>query len=105
MDSDEVLTTDVGITKLMNVGHLGAGDRTRRTFATCVVTQATLFVVSEDRFPHQSLVNPDYSVRTVMVVNRRFLAWAPANYQHLDRLVPENSMAPVIAFFESEVRL
>lgn len=105
MDSDEVLTTDVGITKLMNIGYIGACDRTLRTFATGVVTQATLFVVREDRFPHEALMNPDYSVRTVVIVNRRFVAWAPANHQHLDRLVAENSMAPVIAFFESDVRL
>ena len=105
MDSDEVLTTDVGITKLMNVGYFGPRDRTHRTFAAGVVTQATLFVVREDRFPHEALMNPDNAVRTIVIVNRRFLAWAPANHQHLDRLVAENSMAPVITFFESDVRL
>lgn len=105
MDSDEILTTYVGITKLMNIGYLGARDRTLRTFATGAVTQATLFVVRKDRFPHEALMNADYSVRTVVIVNRRFVAWAPANHQHLDRLIAENSMTPVITFFEPDVRL
>ena len=105
MYSDEVLTTDVGITKLMDVGYLGARDRPLRTFATGVVTQATLFVVREDRFPHEALMNADYSMRTVVIVNRRFVAWAPANHQHLDCLIAENPVTPVIAFLESDVRL
>ena len=105
MDSDEILTTDIGITELMNIGYFGARDRTLRTFATGVVTQATLLVVREDRFPHEALMNADYSVRTVVIVNRRFVAWAPANHQHLDGLIPKNAMTPVITFFESDVRL
>lgn len=40
-----------------------------------------------------------------MIVNRRLLAWAPADHQHLDRSIPANSMAPVIAFLEAGVRL
>ena len=105
MDSNKILTTYVGISQLMNVGHLGARDRARGTFTTGVVTQAAFFVVRKDRFPHESLVNEDGSVRTVVVVNRRLLAWVPANHQHLDGFIAENSMAPVIAFLESEIRL
>ena len=105
MDSDEILATDVGITKLMNVWYLGTRDGTRRTFATGVVTQATIFVEGEDRFPHEPLMYPDDSVRTVVIVNRRLLAWTPADHQHLDRFVAKNSMTPVITFFESDVRL
>ena len=105
MDSDEVLTPDFRIAKLVNVRHLGARDCTGWTFAAGVVTQATLLVVREDRFPHEPLMNADDSVRTVVIVNRRFLAWAPANHQHLDRCIAANSMAPVIAFLESNVRL
>ena len=105
MDSDEVLTADLGITKLMNVGHPGACDGTGRTFATSVVRQAAFFVVRKDCFPHESLVHEDGSVRTIVVVNRRLLAWVPANHQHLDRFIAENSMAPVVAFLKSDVRL
>ena len=105
MDSDEVLTTYVGITKLMNIGYFGARDRTPRTFATSVVTQATLLVVRKDRFPHEALMNLDYSARTVVIVNRRLLAGPPADHEHFDRVVATNSMPPVITFLEADVRL
>ena len=105
MDGDEVLSTDVGITKLMNVRYLGPRDRTRRTFATRVVTQATLIVVREHRFPHEPLMHPHDSVRSVVIVNGRLLSGAPTDHQHLDCGVTKNSMSPVITFFEADVRL
>jgi hypothetical protein len=69
------------------------------------VTQTLLFVVRENRFPHQALMNPDDTVRPVVIVNRRLLAWAPADHQHLDGFIATNSMAPVVAFLETDVRL
>ena len=33
------------------------------------------------------------------------MAWAPADHQHLDRLIATNSMAPVIALLEAHIRL
>src|SRR6185369_14762495 len=105
VNSDEVLATDVGITKLMNVRDFGAGNGSCRTLATGVITQALSIVVSKNRFPHQSLVNANNTMRTVVIVNRRLLAGPPADHQHLDRFVPTNAMAPVIAFLEAEVRL
>ena len=50
-------------------------------------------------------MNANYSVRTIVVVNRRLLAWAPTDHQHLDRFIATNSMTPVITFLESDVRL
>jgi hypothetical protein len=105
MDSDEVLTTDIGIAKLMNVGNFGAGDSTNRTFPTTFVPQALIFVERKNRFPHESGMDPNNSVRTVMVVNRSFVARSPADDEHLDRFIATNAMAPVIAFLESYVRL
>ena len=57
MNRDEILTTDFGISELMNVRNFGARDGARRTFATRVVTQTLLVIVFEDCFPHQTLVN------------------------------------------------
>ena len=50
-------------------------------------------------------MNSHYPVRAVVIVNRRLLAWAPADHQHLDGGIAANSMAPVIAFLEPDVRL
>jgi hypothetical protein len=50
-------------------------------------------------------MDPNNSVRTVMVVNRSFVARSPADDEHLDRFIATNAMAPVIAFLESYVRL
>ena len=105
MDSDEILTTGVGISQLMNVRNIGARDGAGRTFATVVTTQTLLYVVSKDGLEHLSLLNANYSMRTIVIVNRRLLAWAPADHQHFDRLITTNSMTPVIAFLESDVRL
>ena len=104
MDSYEILATDVGIAKLVNVGYAGTRDCTGRTFASRVVTQTFLTLEYKDRLPHQPTVHADNSVRTIVVVNRRPMSWSPANHQHFDRLVTTNAVAPVIAFFESDVR-
>src|SRR5215213_2441595 len=105
VNSDEVLTTDFGISELVTVWYFGARARAGRTFTTRVVTQTLLFLVREDRFPHQALMNSNNTVRAVVIVNRRLLAWAPADHQHLDSRVAANSMAPVIAFLEAGVGL
>ena len=105
MDSDEVLTTDFGIAKLMNVGDFRTRDRACRTFAAGVVTQAFFRIVSKNRFPHQALVNANYSMRAVVVVNGSLLTGPPADHEHLNRLIATNSMAPVVAFLESDVGL
>ena len=105
MDSDEILSAYVGISQLMNVGHFGAGNRTHRTCTTSVVTQTFFSVEREIGFPHQALLHTNDSVRAVVIVNRRLLAWAPADHQHLDGCIATNSMAPVIAFLETAVRL
>ena len=89
----------------MNVRHFGTRDCAHRTFAIRVVTQTLVGIVRKDRLAHEALMNSDHAVRTVVVVNRRLLAWAPANHQHLDRIIAAHSMAPVVAFLESEVRL
>jgi hypothetical protein len=44
------------------------------------------------------------SVRAIVVVNRRLLAGSPADHQHFHRFIATNAVAPVIAFFESDVR-
>src|SRR5215216_7909315 len=89
----------------MNVRHFGTGDRAHRTFATRVVTQTVVDVESKDRFLHQPLMYPNHTVRAVVIVNRRLLAWVPADHQHLDGVIAAHSMAPVIALLESDVRL
>ena len=105
MDSDQVLTTDFGIAKLVNVGYFGARDRAGCTFAARVVTQAFLRIESKDRFPHQALLNSNNPMRAIVIVNRCLLSGPPADHQHLDRLIPTNSVTPVIAILESDVRL
>src|ERR1044072_3988993 len=105
MDRDEILSTDFRISKLMNVRLCGTGDRACRALATGVVTQTLLRVEREIDFPHQALLNANGSMRAVVIVNRRLLAWAPADHQHLDRVVTTNAMAPVVAFLESDVWL
>ena len=105
MDRDEVLTAELGISELMNVGHGGACHRARRTFAIGVVTKAFLAIESEDCFGHETLMNADRAVRTVVIVNRRLLARPPADHEHFDRFIATNSMTPVVTFFESDVGL
>ena len=105
MNRDEVLTTVIRISELMNVWNIGARDRADRTFPARVVKQTLLFVIREDRFPHQPLMNPDDAMRAVVIVNGRLLAWAPADHQHLDGCIATNSMAPVVAFLETDVLL
>src|ERR1700752_2449324 len=105
MNSDEVLTTDFGISELMNIRHFSACDGACRAFTTRVVTQTLLLVELEDRFPHQALLNSYHTMRTGVIVNWRLLARTPADHQHLNCVVATNSMAPVIAFFEAEVWL
>ena len=70
-----------------------------------VVTKALLAVESKDRLPHETLMNADYAVRAVVIVNRRLLARPPTDHQHFDRFIATNSMTPVITFLESDVRL
>ena len=89
----------------MNVRHSGTRDCAHRTFTTRVVTQTLTDIERKDRFLHQPLMHSDNTVRTVVIVNRRLLPWAPADHQHLDHFVAAHSMAPVIAFLEPDVRL
>ena len=89
----------------MNVRHFSTRDCAHRTFAIRVMTQTLVGIERKDRLAHQALLNSDHAVRTVVVVNRRLLAWAPANHQHLDRIIAAHSMAPVIAFLESDLLL
>ena len=105
MDSDEILATCFRISELMNVRYFGARDCTHRTFATRVVTQTSVFLVLENRLPHQAFLNFHDAVRAIVIVNGRLLAWAPADHQHLDCFIAAHSMAPVIAFLEPDVRL
>lgn len=89
----------------MYVGHACAGDRSFRTLAPRVITQTVLIVEAESRFPHHTLLDADDSVRTVVVMNRRFLAGPPTNDQHFDGFVTTNAVAPVIAFLKPEIWL
>ena len=104
MDGYEIPSAYVGISKLMYVGHACAGNRSFRTLAATVITQTLLVVEAESRFPHHTLLDADDSMRTVVVMNRRFLAGPPTNDQHLDGFVTTNAVAPVIAFLKPEVR-
>ncbi len=105
MNSYKILSTNFGISKLMNVGHLGPGHRAGGTLAARVVAQAAFLLVAEGCFPHQSLVDSDDTMRSVVVVNRRFLTGPPADDQHLDGFVTTNAVAPVVSFFKTEIRL
>src|ERR1051326_5814118 len=105
MDRDEITSAYVGVSKLMNVGHARAGNRSFRTLTSGVLSQASFFVVSKNRLRHQTLLNANHSVRTIVIVDWRLLSGPPTNDQHLDCLVATNAMAPVITLLESEVRL
>src|SRR5204863_10065409 len=105
MDRDEITSAYVGISKVMNVGYTGAGDRAFRTLATVVVTQTLFFIEVKDGFLHQALVNTNDAMRTVVVMNRRLLGGPPTNDQHFVRMVSADPVAPVIAFLETEKRL
>src|SRR5690349_5496829 len=102
MDRDEITSAYVGISKLMNVGHTGAGNRTFRTLARAVENQALFVVVSKDRFRHQTLLNANCTVRAVVIVNRRFLSGPPTDDQHFDCFVTTNAVTPVVPLLEAE---
>lgn len=83
----------------------GAGDRALRALTAGVVTQNLFFIETKNCFLHQSLFDQHNTVRTVVIMNRRFLSGPPTNDQHFDRFVTTNSMTPVVAFLESDIRL
>ncbi len=105
MDGDEVLAAEFGISELVNVGHGSTGYRAQRTFAIRIMTQALFLIERKDCFRHQTLVNADGAVRTIVIVNRCFLSGMLADHKHFDCFIATNEMAPVITFLESEVRL
>ena len=84
MDSNQILAADSRVTQLMNVGNIGAGYFTGGTLATGLVTESTLIVVNEDRFPHQTFLNPNHPMRAIMIVDRSFLTRSPTNDEHFD---------------------
>src|SRR5689334_22170292 len=105
MNRNQVLSTYFGITKLMNVGRAGPGHRSGGTLAARVVAQAAFLLVAEGRFPDQSFMDTDNTMRSVVIMNRGFLTGPPADNQHLDGLVATNPVAPVVSLFESKERL
>src|SRR5206468_1171044 len=76
VNRDEILTTDVRVTELMDIRHAGASYFARRTFAPALVAKSTLVVVSKHGFPHQSLLDTYNAVRAIVIVNGSFLAWS-----------------------------
>jgi len=105
MNRNQVLSTYFGITELMDVGHAGPGHRSGGTLAARVVAQAVFLLVAEGRFPHESFMDTDDTMRSVVIMNRGFLTGPPADNQHLDGIVTTNPVAPVVSLFKSEVRL
>lgn len=105
MNRNKVLSTYFGITELMDVGHAGPSHRPGGTLAACAVTQAAFLLVAEGRFPHQSFMDTDDTMRSVVIMNRGFLTGPPADYQHLDGLVTTNPVAPVVSLLKSKERL
>src|ERR1700752_3132471 len=83
VNRNEILTTDFGISELVNVRHFSTRDRAHRAFPARVVTQTLLVVVLKNRFPHQTLLNSYHTMRAVVIVNRRLLTGTPTNHQHL----------------------
>jgi hypothetical protein len=105
VDSNKILSTDFGISELMNIGDVGPGHGSGGTLTACVVAQTGFLLVAKGRFPHQSFVDSDDSMRSVVIVDRSFLTGPPADNQHLDGIVTTNPVAPVVSLFKSEVRL
>lgn len=102
MDGDEILSTDLWIAQLMDVGYCRAGYFTGLTLLTILVCKAAFFCKGEVRFPEHTPMNPDDSVRAVVIMDRRFLARAPAKYQHLNRVIATNPVSPIVAFLETQ---
>ena len=105
MNRDEVPFTNVRIAELMNVRHSCAGHFTAKTFARGLVTKTTLRIVMKDCLPKNAFVNFDRAVRAVVVVNRRPMARAPTQNEHLRELILADPMTPIVSFFETNVWL
>ena len=103
MDRDEVLATDVRIAELMDVGFRCTRNFTRRTLASALVAQSLFIVVSEHRLPHQTFLDSDDAVRSIVVVNGSLLSGPPTDNQHFHRCVTTNAMTPVVSFFKPKV--
>src|SRR5258706_3381616 len=69
-----------------------------------VVAQTVISVISEGRFPQDTLMNKYGAMRSVMIVNRRALPRLPAEHEHLDMLVAHNPVPAIVAGFETQIR-
>jgi len=67
--------------------------------------EAAFIVVNKNRFPHQTFLNANNAMRSVVIVDWSFLSRSPANDEHFDGFVATDAMTPVIAFLKSQVWL
>lgn len=105
MNGDKVLSADVRIAQLMNIRYSRAGNFSGRTFSRRLVAKSSFVIKAEHSLPHQPPLDFYDAMRTVVIVNRRSLAWSPTNNQHLYGFVSTNTMSPVVTLFKTQVRL
>ena len=101
MNGYQVLTADVRIPKLMDVGNIGTGDRAWWIFARSFVLKALDRIEAKRGFPQYAFADLNGAMRTVVIMNRSSVSGMPTEDQHLYKLVTTNSMPPVVAFFEA----
>ena len=73
-------------------------------FACAFILETVNRIVAKSCFPQEALTDLNAAMRAVVIVNGSALAGTPAQHQHLHKLVPTNSMPPVVAFLETEIR-
>ena len=103
MDSDEISLAHIGIPQLVYVGDVSRGDLPGQALASSSIAQAPIRIIMKARFPKNSFVDLNGSVRAIVVVNRRSVTWFPAEHQHLDKLVPTDEMPPIIGFLKTDI--
>ena len=105
VNRDQILSTNIGVTQLVNIRYACSSYFTSGTFPCCSVTKAIIFVVGEHRFPHQTLLHFDHTMGAVVIVDWGPLSRSPTDNEHLHRFVSTNTVAPVVAFLEAQVWL
>src|SRR5437763_11398649 len=70
-----------------------------------LVTETSFSIVCESGFPKNALMHEHRAVRAVVIVNRRPLAWLPAQHQHLNEFILHHPVTRIVARLEAEIWL
>lgn len=101
VNGDQVLSADIRITQLMNIGNIGTCDRAWGMFARSFVFKALDRIEAKDCFPQYAFADLNGPMGTVVIMNRSSVSGVPTEDQHLYKFVTTNSMPPVVGFFKA----